>query len=61
MPIANVFDPYTGGANGGGVPSPGGGAKLNGDTLVKEAAEEKKDLLQRLLDEFEEPARFSTY
>jgi hypothetical protein len=43
------------------VPSPGGGAKLNGDTLVKEAAEEKKDLLQRLLDEFEEPARFSTY
>tara|TARA_R110000796_G_scaffold134271_8_gene249994 strand:- start:1109 stop:1987 length:879 start_codon:yes stop_codon:yes gene_type:complete len=43
------------------VPSPGGGAKLNGDALVKEAAEEKKDLLQRLLDEFEEPARFSTY
>ena len=28
MPIANVFDPYTGGANGGGVPSPGGGASL---------------------------------
>tara|TARA_R110000787_G_scaffold211587_1_gene321372 strand:- start:1389 stop:2270 length:882 start_codon:yes stop_codon:yes gene_type:complete len=43
------------------VPSPGGGAKLNGDALVKEAAEEKKELLQRLLDEFEEPARFSTY
>ena len=43
------------------VPSPGGGAKLNGEALVKEGAEEKKDLLKRLLDEFEEPARFSTY
>ena len=43
------------------VPSPGGGAKLNGEALVKEGAEEKKELLQRLLDEFEEPARFSTY
>ena len=43
------------------VPSPGGGAKLNGDALVKEGTEEKKLLLQRLLDEFEEPARFSTY
>lgn len=28
MPVANVFDPYTGGANGGVVPSPGGGASL---------------------------------
>ena len=43
------------------VPSPGGGAKLNGDSLVKEGAEEKEKLLKRLLDEFEEPARFSTY
>jgi hypothetical protein len=43
------------------VPSPGGGAKLNGDALVKEGAEEKKALFQRLIDEFEEPARFSTY
>ena len=43
------------------VPSPGGGAKLNGDQLVKESADEKKELFQRLLDEFEEPARFSTY
>lgn len=43
------------------VPSPGGGAKLNGDALVKEGAEEKKELFQRLIDEFEEPARFSTY
>ena len=26
MPVANVFDPYTGGANGGVVPSGGGGS-----------------------------------
>jgi hypothetical protein len=43
------------------VPSPGGGAKLNGDLLVKESQEEKDKLIKRLLDEFEEPARFSTY
>tara|TARA_R100000963_G_C4626667_1_gene92750 strand:+ start:47 stop:910 length:864 start_codon:yes stop_codon:yes gene_type:complete len=43
------------------VPSPGGGAKLNGDSLLKESQEEKEKLLQRLIDEFEEPARFSTY
>ena len=43
------------------VPSPGGGAKLNGDQLIKESQEEKDKLLKRLLDEFEEPARFSTY
>jgi len=28
MPVANVFDPYTGGANGGVVPSGGGGGTL---------------------------------
>ena len=43
------------------VPSPGGGAKLNGDALVKESQDEKENLLKRLIDEFEEPARFSTY
>lgn len=43
------------------VPSPGGGAKLNGDALIKESMEEKEKLLQRLMDEFEEPPRFSTY
>ena len=43
------------------VPSPGGGARLNGESLVKESQEEKDKLLQRLLDEFEEPPRFSTY
>ena len=43
------------------VPSPGGGAKLNGDNLVKESEKEKELLLKRLLDEFEEPPRFSTF
>lgn len=43
------------------VPSPGGGARLNGDLLVKESKEEKDKLLERLLNEFEEPPRFSTY
>ena len=43
------------------VPSPGGGARLNGESLVKEGQDEKDKLLQRLLDEFEEPPRFSTY
>jgi len=43
------------------VPSPGGGAKLNGDLLIKESQEEKDKLLERLINEFEEPARFSTY
>jgi len=37
------------------------GTRLNGDALVKESQEEKDKLLQRLLDEFEEPPRFSTY
>jgi len=43
------------------VPSPGGGAKLNGDALMKESQDEKEKLMKRLIDEFEEPARFSTY
>lgn len=43
------------------VPSPGGGAKLNGSELIQESKEEKVILLKRLLDEFEEPPRFSTF
>jgi len=43
------------------VPSPGGGARLNGELLTKEGTEEKKELLKRLLEEFEEPPRFSVY
>jgi len=43
------------------VPSPGGGAKLNGESLIRESEKEKDLLLKRLLDEFEEPPRFSVY
>ena len=43
------------------VPSPGGGAKLNGQALVKESSDEQAKLIERLLNEFEEPPRFSTY
>ena len=43
------------------VPSPGGGAKLNGEALIRESQEEKAALFKRLLDEFEEPPRFSCY
>ena len=43
------------------VPSPGGGAKLNGAALIQGSEKEKEILLKRLLDEFEEPPRFSTY
>ena len=43
------------------VPSPGGGVRLNGDLLIKESQEEKDKLIERLLNEFEEPPRFSTY
>ena len=43
------------------VPSPGGGAKLNGAALIAESQDEKDKLLERLFNEFEEPPRFSTY
>ena len=43
------------------VPSPGGGAKLNGSELIQESKEEKEILFKRLIDEFEEPPRFSTF
>jgi len=35
MPITNVFDPYTGAANGGVIPSPGGGGTLYKPTLIE--------------------------
>ena len=37
------------------------GVRLNGDLLIKESQEEKDKLIERLLNEFEEPPRFSTY
>jgi|TARA_Y100000310_G_scaffold120174_1_gene118888 hypothetical protein len=43
------------------LPSPGGGAQLNGEQLVREGNEEKALLMQALLTEIEEPAAFSTF
>jgi|TARA_A100000172_G_scaffold77845_2_gene62714 hypothetical protein len=43
------------------LPSPGGGAVLNGGDLMKAATEEKKLLKEQLLSEIEEPPAFSTY
>jgi len=43
------------------LPSPGGGAVLNGKDLIQASEKEKKDLEEALISEFEEPPRFSTY
>jgi len=43
------------------VPSPAGGASLNGAQLMQESQQEKEALIQELLNEIEEPPTFSTY
>ena len=43
------------------LPSPGGGAMLNGDALIQQSVAEKKDLYDQLLHEIEEPPVFTTY
>ena len=43
------------------LPSPGGGAVLNGKDLTQASEAEKKKLEDSLISEFEEPPRFSTY
>tara|TARA_A100001515_G_C4433399_1_gene164475 strand:- start:40 stop:558 length:519 start_codon:yes stop_codon:yes gene_type:complete len=43
------------------VPSPAGGAMLNGGQLIQESEKEKETLVQELLNEIEEPPAFSTY
>jgi|TARA_R110002020_G_scaffold146881_4_gene321852 hypothetical protein len=43
------------------VPSPAGGAMLNGAQLAQESEKEKELLSQELLNEIEEPPAFSTY
>ena len=45
----------------GTVPSPAGGATLNGAALAAESQSEKEALIQELLSEIEEPPVFSTY
>ncbi len=43
------------------LPSPGGGAVLNGKELYEESLQEKDKLKEELLNEIEEPPCFSTY
>ena len=43
------------------VPSPAGGATLNGPALAAESQREKEALMQELLMEIEEPPAFTTY
>ena len=43
------------------VPSPAGGAVLNGQQLAAESQQEKLALIQELLNEIEEPPPFSTF
>jgi len=43
------------------LPSPDGGARLNGAALIQEAQKEKEDLIRVLVEEVAEPPMFSTY
>jgi len=43
------------------LPSPGGGAKLNGDFLSQQGTQEKQELVEELLSEIEEPPAFTLY
>jgi hypothetical protein len=43
------------------LPSPGGGAKLNGEVLSREGKEEKEALIEELLLEIEEPPAFTAF
>jgi hypothetical protein len=43
------------------LPSPAGGAQLNGDLLVQQGNEEQAKLIEDLLTEIEEPPAFSTF
>ena len=43
------------------LPSPGGGARLNGSSLVDEGNKEKEALIEELLNEIEDPPVFTTF
>jgi len=43
------------------LPSPGGGARLNGQALSEEGTREKEELVQELISEIEEPPAFTVY
>ena len=43
------------------LPSPGGGASLNGADLIQQSTQEKEKLKEELLSEIEEPAAFTLF
>jgi len=43
------------------LPSPGGGAQLNGDSLIQQGTQEQEQLVEQLMTEIEEPPGFSTF
>jgi hypothetical protein len=43
------------------LPSPGGGAQLNGESLIQQGNQEQEALVQQLMSEIEEPPAFSTF
>tara|TARA_R110000744_G_scaffold141411_2_gene252813 strand:+ start:348 stop:1211 length:864 start_codon:yes stop_codon:yes gene_type:complete len=43
------------------LPSPGGGARLNGESLIREGKEEQEKLVEDLFTEIEEPPAFTTF
>ena len=43
------------------IPGPAGGAQMNGAALISEGNQEKEQLQQELVNEIEQPPRFSTY
>ena len=43
------------------LPSPGGGARLNGEAMSREGAEEQDKLMEELIMEIEEPPAFTVF
>ena len=43
------------------LPSPGGGAKLNGQALIQQSVRDKEKLKEELLHEIEEPPVFTAF
>ena len=43
------------------LPSPAGGATLNGDALIQQGTQEQEKLVEQLMTEIEEPPAFSTF
>ena len=43
------------------LPSPGGGAQLNGELLIEKAMKEKEQLKEQLMYDIQDPAVFTMY